>query len=68
MEWLSNKFASAQYSGLLGAVAVGLLWFGEVPDVYMAIRTLMIVIPIIWLTRHEKKPNQLHNKEGVVES
>ncbi|MGR5176493.1 DMT family transporter [Vibrio parahaemolyticus] len=64
----SNKIASAEYSGLLGAVAIGLLWFGEVPDIYMAIGTLMIVIPIIWLTNHEKKRNQLHNKEGIVES
>ncbi|MDF5366579.1 DMT family transporter, partial [Vibrio parahaemolyticus] len=38
----SNKIASAEYSGLIGAVFVGLIWFGEVPDIFMAIGTIMI--------------------------
>lgn len=58
----SNKIASAEYSGLIGAVAVGLVWFGEMPDIYMAIGTLMIVVPIIWLTKHERKQRKLDCK------
>ncbi|MCF4172763.1 EamA family transporter [Vibrio mediterranei] len=64
----SNKIASAEYSGLIGAVAVGLLWFGEVPDIFMAIGTLMIVVPIVWLTKHEKKRKRMHKETAIVES
>lgn len=63
----SNKIASAEYSGLIGAVAVGLLWFDEVPDIFMALGTLMIVIPIIWLTKHENKRKQVHKKTAIIE-
>ncbi|MFA0227225.1 DMT family transporter [Vibrio splendidus] len=51
----SNKIASAEYSGLLGAVGIGLVWFGEMPDIAMAIGTAMIILPLIWLARNEKK-------------
>lgn len=51
----ASKIASAEYSGLLGAVAVGLLWFDEVPDIGMAIGTAFIIIPLIWLAKVEAK-------------
>ncbi|PHJ41674.1 DMT family transporter [Vibrio sp. PID17_43] len=51
----SNKVASAEYSGLIGAVIVGLIWFGEVPDAFMAIGTVMIVVPLIWLSKCERR-------------
>ncbi|MGR5243719.1 DMT family transporter [Vibrio alfacsensis] len=51
----SNKVASAEYSGLIGAVIVGLIWFGEVPDAFMAIGTVMIVVPLIWLSKRERR-------------
>ncbi|MGR5068266.1 DMT family transporter [Vibrio alfacsensis] len=51
----SNKVASAEYSGLIGAVIVGLIWFGEVPDAFMAISTVMIVVPLIWLSKRERR-------------
>ncbi|MGV2988532.1 DMT family transporter [Vibrio sp. E150_011] len=63
----SNKIASAEYSGLIGAVVVGLLWFDEMPDIFMAVGTLMIVIPIIWLTKHEKKRNKSHNSSALID-
>ncbi|HIF9454261.1 TPA: DMT family transporter [Photobacterium damselae] len=52
----SNKIASAEYSGLLGAVMVGILWFNEIPDIFMLIGTLLIVIPMILVANREKKP------------
>nr|WP_202819785.1 DMT family transporter [Thaumasiovibrio subtropicus] len=51
----SNKIASAEYSGLLGAVAVGIWWFGEMPDWAMAIGATMIIMPLWWLSHVEKK-------------
>ncbi|WP_299021078.1 DMT family transporter [uncultured Photobacterium sp.] len=50
-----SKIASAEYSGLLGAVAVGILWFDEMPDFGMVIGTAFIVMPLIWLARIEAK-------------
>ncbi|MEF1310584.1 DMT family transporter [Vibrio mytili] len=51
----SNKIASAEYSGLIGAVVIGFMWFDEVPDIYMAIGTVLIVVPLIWLSKRERR-------------
>ncbi|PSU36423.1 DMT family transporter [Photobacterium lutimaris] len=51
----SNKIASAEYSGLLGAVAVGLVWFGETPDMITLVGTAMIILPLLWLAKIEKQ-------------
>ncbi|GAM77764.1 permease [Vibrio ishigakensis] len=51
----SNKIASAEYSGLIGAVLVGVVWFQEIPDIYMLAGTLMIIAPLLWLSKHEKR-------------
>ncbi|UIP30210.1 DMT family transporter [Photobacterium sp. TLY01] len=51
----SNKIASAEYSGLIGAVIIGMLWFDEVPDLPMILGTMMIIVPLIWLAQKEKR-------------
>lgn len=51
----SNKIASAEYSGLVCAVGVGFVLFGEVPDMLMMVGTTLIVLPLIWLAHHEKR-------------
>lgn len=51
----SSKIASAEYSGLIGAVVIGFIWFDEVPDIYMAIGTVMILVPLIWLSKRERR-------------
>jgi len=55
----ASKIASAEYSGLLGAVAVGILWFDEMPDLSMAIGTAFIILPLIWLAKLEAKKKRL---------
>lgn len=55
----ASKVASAEYSGLLGAVVVGILWFDEIPDLTMIIGAAFIVIPIIWLAKIEAKNKRL---------
>ncbi|HIF9064302.1 TPA: DMT family transporter [Photobacterium damselae] len=55
----SSKIASAEYSGLIGAVGVGILWFNELPDIYMLIGTIMIVVPIAWLANVEKRKQKV---------
>ncbi|MGP8306174.1 DMT family transporter [Vibrio sp. YIC-376] len=51
----SNKIASAEYSGLIGAVVIGFIWFDEVPDIYMVIGTAMILVPLVWLSKKERR-------------
>ncbi|UTV29016.1 DMT family transporter [Photobacterium atrarenae] len=55
----SNKIASAEYTGLLGAVGVGLIWFDEMPDLAMLVGTALIIVPLIWLARVEKKKSRV---------
>jgi len=51
----ANKISSAEYTGLLSAVAAGILWFDEVPDMSLAIGSTLIIIPLIWLANIESK-------------
>ncbi len=47
----SNKIASAEYSGLIGAVIVGYLLFNEVPDTTTLIGTVMIMSTTIMVSK-----------------
>lgn len=51
----ANKVSSAEYTGLLSAVAAGIFWFDEIPDFSLAIGAILIITPIIWLTKTEAK-------------
>ncbi|OBU15623.1 EamA/RhaT family transporter [Photobacterium aquimaris] len=58
----SNKIASAEYSGLIGAVIVGYLLFNEVPDITTLMGTVMIIAPLLWLAKVESKQ---HKKDSI---
>ncbi|MDA5134581.1 EamA family transporter, partial [Psychrobacter sp. ANT_H3] len=47
------KVSSAEYSGLLGAVVVGIIWFNEVPNMTLLIGSALIILPLIWLATLE---------------
>ena len=49
----SNKVASAEYSGLLGTVAIGIWWFDKVPDLSTLLGTGLIILPLICLAKVE---------------
>lgn len=55
----ASKIASAEYSGLLCAVAVGIVWFDEVPDLAMLLGTVLIIAPLIWLAKVERNKNRI---------
>src|SRR5690606_9906898 len=38
----AGKVTSAEYTGLIGAVVIGWIWFNEAPDVWFLIGSLMI--------------------------
>jgi drug/metabolite transporter (DMT)-like permease len=54
----ANQVTSAEYTGLIWAVAIGWIWFNEVPDLWFLAGSLMIVIPLILigLTQKRKYP------------
>ncbi|WP_407334409.1 DMT family transporter [Enterovibrio sp. 27052020O] len=62
----SNKIASAEYSGLVCAVGVGLVLFGEVPDMIMIVGTTLIVVPLIWLAGREKHKSRKAKKAATL--
>ncbi|ENN2394047.1 DMT family transporter [Vibrio alginolyticus] len=47
----SNKIASAEYTGLLGAAFVGIVFFEEVPDLFMLLGALFIIVSVMIITR-----------------
>lgn len=64
----ASKIASAEYSGLIGAVVVGVIWFDEIPDIGMAIGTAFIILPLLWLAKVEAKNKRLAKqaKAGII--
>ena len=56
------KVSSAEYSGLLGAVVVGIIWFNEVPNMTLLIGSALIILPLIWLATLESM--RLRQKTG----
>ncbi|TGN38949.1 DMT family transporter [Marinobacter confluentis] len=43
----ANQVTSAEYTGLIWAVAIGWIWFAEVPDLWFLAGSTMIVVPLI---------------------
>jgi len=50
----ANKVAGAEYTGLIGAIAIGVLWFNESPEPTMYLGSIMIILPLIWLAKKER--------------
>lgn len=51
----SNKITSAEYTGLIGAVLLGFVFFAEQPDLRFYLGSLLIVIPLTLLTWRQGK-------------
>lgn len=49
----ANQVTAAEYTGLIWAVAIGWIWFAEVPDLWFLAGSLMIVVPLVLIAlRH----------------
>ena len=55
----ASRVTSAEYTGLIWAVAVGWLWFGEVPDAWFALGSAMIVIPLVMIGLQQSRQGAL---------
>jgi drug/metabolite transporter (DMT)-like permease len=45
----ASQITSAEYTGLIWAVAIGWIWFGEVPGLWFIAGSLLIVVPLLLL-------------------
>lgn len=45
----ANQVTSAEYTGLIWAVAIGWIWFSEAPDLWFLAGSLMIIVPLVLL-------------------
>lgn len=54
----AGQVTSAEYTGLVWAIAIGWIWFNEVPDIWFVVGSTMIVVPLIMigLNQHRKRP------------
>jgi len=62
----ANQVTSAEYTGLIWAVGIGWIWFGEVPDLWFLAGSTMIVVPLvlIGLSHRRKSPARGFNPAG----
>lgn len=51
----ANQVTSAEYTGLIWAVAIGWLWFSEVPDLWFLLGSAMIIVPLILLGMKQRR-------------
>lgn len=53
----ANQVTSAEYTGLIWAVLIGWIGFGEAPDLWFVAGSLMIMVPLLLLgLRHRRPP------------
>ncbi|MFP3976875.1 DMT family transporter [Marinobacter sp. KMM 10035] len=51
----ANLVTSAEYTGLIWAVAIGWIWFNEVPDWWFLVGSLMVVVPLVMIGLNQRR-------------
>ncbi|WP_298451870.1 DMT family transporter [uncultured Marinobacter sp.] len=51
----ANQVTSAEYTGLIWAVAIGWIWFNEVPDWWFLVGSLMVVVPLVMIGLNQRR-------------
>jgi drug/metabolite transporter (DMT)-like permease len=54
----ANQVTSAEYTGLIWAVAFGWIWFAEAPDIWFVVGSAMIVVPLVLLGLDQRRRAQ----------
>jgi len=60
----ANQVTSAEYTGLIWAVLIGWIGFGEVPDLPFLVGSLMIVVPLILISL-QHRGGSIQNQEAA---
>ncbi|SFL90458.1 DMT family transporter [Marinobacter zhejiangensis] len=55
----ANQVTSAEYTGLVWAVVIGWMFFGEAPDLWFFVGTAMIVVPLILIGLQQRQKSPL---------
>jgi drug/metabolite transporter (DMT)-like permease len=55
----ANQVTSAEYTGLIWAIGIGWLMFGEIPDLWFATGSLMIVVPLVLIGLNQRRKYRL---------
>ncbi|MFC4257915.1 DMT family transporter [Marinobacter lacisalsi] len=55
----ANQVTSAEYTGLIWAIGIGWLMFGEVPDLWFVTGSLMIVVPLVLIGLNQRRKYRL---------
>lgn len=63
----ANQVTSAEYTGLIWAIAIGWLIFGEVPDLWFITGSLMIILPLVMIGLNQRRKHRLMYRTSVVE-
>ncbi|WP_114417831.1 DMT family transporter [Marinospirillum perlucidum] len=58
----ANQVTSAEYTGLIWAVALGWILFAEVPDFWFWVGSSMIVIPLLLIAWRQGRKPSFHNQ------
>jgi len=62
----ANQVTSAEYTGLIWAIAVGWLAFGEIPDLWFLTGSLMIIVPLVLIGLNQRRKRRLiHRRPGA---
>lgn len=63
----ANQVTSAEYTGLIWAVVIGWLYFGEAPDLGFFLGTAMIVVPLVLIGLQQRRgtpaPTSTHRRK-----
>jgi len=51
----ANQVTSAEYTGLIWAVAIGWIWFNEVPDWWFLVGSMMVVVPLVLIGLNQRR-------------
>ncbi|MFV8834443.1 DMT family transporter [Aquisalimonas sp.] len=57
----ANQVTSAEYTGLIWAIAFGWLWFQEIPDAWFVVGSVLIVGPLVLISLAEKRRLRRHS-------
>ncbi|EAT11864.1 DMT family transporter [Bermanella marisrubri] len=64
----ANQVTSAEYTGLIWAVAIGWVFFAEVPDIWFLVGSLMIVVPLLLIgLQHGRRKQPARGFNGATE-
>lgn len=64
--WVAaNQVTSAEYTGLIWALLGGWVFFGERPDLFFILGSLLIILPLLWLGLRERHPRRRAAREKL---